>query len=69
MRLAGSGWVCPYPALDLGTLNCKMGRTVAGKDQLEALFSSDILQVHYFLSSTYLWPAAQTKAGLHVGSF
>lgn len=47
MRLAGSGWVHRYPALDLGTLNCEMGPTVARKDRLEAHFGSDILQVHY----------------------
>lgn len=33
-----------------------------------ALFSLDILQVHYFLSSRYPWLAAQTKNGLHEGS-
>ena len=32
-----------------------------------ALCSSNILQVHYFLSSRYRWLAAQTKNGLYEG--
>ena len=45
---------------------CKMEQSLVGKISPEALSSSDNLQVHSFLSSRYLWLAAQTKAGLCV---
>ena len=48
---------------------CKMEQSLVGKISPEALSSSDNLQVHYFLSSRYLWLAAQTKAGLCVEFF
>ena len=48
---------------------CKMEQSLVRKISPEALSSSDNLQVHYFLSSRYLWLAAQTKAGLCVEFF